>query len=557
MVIVAYGYNVWDKAAGLGIIPPVKDSAVITRLKLKDEDRREPVLRSLGCHLVGHCLPKPNHSDPRNLAAGACKRFLHDPPKPKRGLIRGFRRFVAKWCKLNLSPLSTDTDLSVHTWLQGTGYSKERQDELLRIYEECHNILSSEHYKVKMFQKEETYTDFKYPRPINSRSDEFKTLVGPVFKAIESDLFKRPEFIKKIPIPERPQYIMDLLQREGSQYIATDYSSFESLFTCDLLHNCEMILYSHMVSGNPSLSWFMPILRQTITGVNRCGSKFLGVKVRASRMSGEMCTSLGNGFSNLMLMLYVCKLKGSLAAGVVEGDDGLFRIEGPLPSVQDFVDLGLEIKLETHKEVNKASFCGQVFDSEDLKIVTDPIEKVAAFGWTGVKYIKSNSKVLKALLRAKAFSTVYQYPGCPILSSMGKCYLRLTSGIDVRKFVDDPGWGSVYERDKLRSALVPIKDLDTSIPMQTRLLVLQKYGVSIRVQEKYEAYFDSLQEIEPIPNFFDNVPAPFANFWSTYVKVVDLSDNLLSLPPDFFPVKKIQMPISFPWKGGRSSQLPH
>ena len=47
-------------------------------------------------------------------------------------------------------------------------------------------------------------------------------------------------------------------------------------------------------------------MREVIQGENRVFSKWFSGSVFARRMSGEMNTSLGNGFANLMMMTEVC-----------------------------------------------------------------------------------------------------------------------------------------------------------------------------------------------------------------------------------------------------------
>ena len=148
-----------------------------------------------------------------------------------------------------------------------------------------------------------------------------------------------------------------------------------------------------------------------------------------------MNTSLGNGFSNLMFMAFVCEKLGLNCNGVVEGDDGLFAFNGNTPSASDFTKYGFNIKLDVHSEISTASFCGNVFDPEDRQIMTCPYDVLSTFGWTTNKYAKSSDKTLKALLRSKSLSLAYQYPGCPILSSLAQYGLRVTKGYNVEKVV--------------------------------------------------------------------------------------------------------------------------
>jgi hypothetical protein len=133
-------------------------------------------------------------------------------------------------------------------------------------------------------------------------------------KSIENVLFKYKAFIKHVPIPDRPKYIDDLIGRHGAKYIATDYTSFESSFVSEVMQVCEKQLYTYMApTRRKQVLQFMDI----IGGINICKFKTCKTTIRGKRMSGEMNTSVANGFTNLMLMEYCCSKIGSKCAGVV------------------------------------------------------------------------------------------------------------------------------------------------------------------------------------------------------------------------------------------------
>lgn len=319
-------------------------------------------------------------------------------------------------------------------WLDDTPYTESRKAQLEVANDEClanGGIWSDPKYTaVKSFMKDETYTDYKYPRAINSRHDAFKCACAPFFKAIEKELFKLPFFIKKVPVRDRPAYILERLYAPGAKYIATDYTAFESLFTKELMMDCEFILYEYMTANLAEGRTWFAMIRKVLGGINRLAFKHFILELVATRMSGEMCTSLGNSFCNLMAALFILAECGTRnAVGVVEGDDGLFRVDKRVPTIQDFADLGLNIKIELHDDVATASFCGLIFDRDDLANVTDPREVLASFGWTSAKYLRASDRTHKMLLRAKALSLLYQYPGCPILQPLALWAMRHTDDI--------------------------------------------------------------------------------------------------------------------------------
>ncbi len=408
-----------------------------------------------------------------------------------------FGRFVDQWLLDNLTPLAVDSDCTFETWLDNTNYPKWRKDELIKIYDNLNlgNVFDIDNpvRHVKSFEKDETYPCYKYPRAINSRTDDFKVRVGPIFKLIEKELFKLHWFIKHISSVDRPSVIVEDLFQLGSKIIGTDYTSFEALFTKLLMENCEMKLYKYMSQNLPDTEWY-DIVEEVLLGKNFCKFKYFNVLLKATRMSGEMCTSLGNGFTNLMVFLFVAKECGLKSLkGKVEGDDGLFTFYGDIPPVSYFEKLGLLIKLVEYDSITTASFCGIVSVEDSLINVTDPTVACLDFGWTSGKYANSGRRKLNKLLRAKSLSMAYQYPGCPILDALSKYGIRVTDGVNFQIPIEY----DQYKRNRLLDNMkhpLPSKTVDHN----TRLLVENLYGISVYSQLKIEEYLNSLNCIVPL-----------------------------------------------------------
>jgi hypothetical protein len=517
----AFGYRYGE--VPLPPLLPIKDGTSISKARPVNLRKRPVVQASLNCHAVGVAMPHPDPVDPDTMRAGVQKRFAFAPPEPDRALLRRLRLFVRSWVRKNLVPLSPDADTSFESWIKKTRYPEARKAELREKWKAVTSIRdpSKRYFACKSFMKDETYPDYKHARGINSRSDEFKCYVGPIFKLIEEVVYKLKEFIKHVPVADRPQYIKDMIYRVGSKYVATDYTAFESLFTAELMEACEFELYEYMVQELPEAEEFMSVLRDVLAGENVCEFKHFTVKVPATRMSGEMCTSLGNGFSNLMFMLFLCHELGSTAIGCVEGDDGLFRVEGDIPSTESFARLGLVIKLEEHTDLCAASFCGMIFDPEDLVNVTNPLEVLASLGWTTNKYFRSRRGIKMSLLRCKALSYAHQYPGSPIISVMADYVLRVTHHVkdeNLRVFVSEKWRTNLWEREQLLDVLghnIPRKP----IGVRTRLLVESKFGIPIETQFSIENYLKSLFVLQPlsIPLMDLMAPLSWSDYWTRYV----------------------------------------
>jgi DNA-binding cell septation regulator SpoVG len=468
----AYGYRANEQ--NLPAIGPLKIGAKFSAITTTHRDRA--ILKvSSGCHVLGASLPRPDTSHPATVRAGAAKRFACRPPNAEPELLKEILAFTEEYVNKNFTPLSPDTDTSFETWLSQTNYSEKRKVQLREKWGRVTNPEDPIYGRVKSFGKLEDYLAWKQARAINSRSDEFKCAIGPFFKAIESEVYKNPAFIKHVPVSERPNYIMKRLHMSGGRYVATDYTSFEALFTAEIMNSVEFVLYKYMSQHLADGAFFMRLCNDILAGTNRCGFRYFGGEVPATRMSGEMCTSLGNGFANLIFMEFVMKKSNIKCVGVVEGDDGLFVI---MPDdeidVSLFERLGLIIKLEIHLKISTASFCGIIFDEDDLANVTNPLDVLCSFGWLDPRYAGAKDSKHLALLRCKALSYAYQYPGCPVVQALAKYGLRLTALVKLPKNIlcNMNGWDKEWFETLLREQ----KQLQDKIGMSpiglnTRLLV--------------------------------------------------------------------------------------
>jgi len=368
--------------------------------------------------------------------------------------------------------------------------------------------------------KDEGYTEEKHVRGINSRTDAFKTMVGPIFKAIETVVYQDHHFIKHVPVAERPKYILDLLSKYKRIY-ASDYTAFEALFVKLLMMSCEFVLYEHMTKNLPEGPEFMRRCREVLAGRNVCNFRDFTVWIEAVRMSGEMCTSLGNGFTNLMTHLFACAEAGNDNVDlVVEGDDALVGCNHEIPPTSMFTRLGLIVKLEPVEAIEEASFCGLVFDREDMVNITDPLKVLASFGWTGQMYRNSSRGVLNPLLRCKALSLAHTYPGCPIISELAQYGLRVTRSVPACKLWKR--WAArdlnEWERGKLKAMLEagapPVRD----VPINTRFLMEKKFGVRVEDQLSIEAYLRNQDELRPLMLDIDLFPKSWSRYYDGYVR---------------------------------------
>jgi len=419
--------------------------------------------------------------------------------------------------------------VSFQTWLGKTHYTAKKKEALQRLYARTVFLGSDDFSKYetfcKCFDKNEPYPTWKNPRGIFARKDEFKCRVGPIFKLIEEALFRMKFFIKKVPVNQRAHLIRKLFgllpgytdkcADELLRFMATDFTAFESSFTNEFMEACEFQLYDYMVSELPEGVRFMELLRSALAGENFCVFAGIIIRLLAGRMSGEMNTSLGNGFSNLMMFLFaVEEFDLQYAKCLIEGDDCIASYVGVMIPKAFYAQLGFNIKTEYLVSPNLASFCGQIFDFETLTVIADPIKVILNIAWCHILYARSTTRKLHGLLKNRAQSCIYQYPGCPIIQSLGLYLLRSTCGVNA---VIEVGLDS-YKRhiaECAANSFLPIRDVSIS----SRLLMNEVYGISVPEQLSLEKYFDSLNVVQPLshPVIYAHCKTEWFDFNEQYV----------------------------------------
>lgn len=421
---IGYGYRLSDVN-----LPPAGDHTARVRMLpgFFDMEPRRIMQMAIGPTVAGVAPPMPDASDPPTAMHGCLSRFCQTPPKVKPTVLRALKRFVKAYVRKHFKPIPADADLSQETWLAESPYPEWRKKELREAWEECGHHVEPGDRKLKSFIKVEAYNKYKPARGINSPEDSFKVFSGPAFHRIEEEVYRNPAFIKHIPTHLRPQYIAEMFAESSGPFYETDYTQFEKHFTPEVMNSLEMVLYKHMLKNHKSI---FNVIHRAMVGKNTCCFKRFLIKIRGKRMSGEMCTSLGNGFSNLMLFMYAAHRKGGRAYGIVEGDDAIFVSTVPL-TVKDFEALGFEIKILTFDNILRTTFC-QLTMSEDMIALVDPRKVLLKFGWTHSPMMHGGRRVQMELLRAKALSLAYEYPRCPVVCALAEAALRYTHGYTAR-----------------------------------------------------------------------------------------------------------------------------
>lgn len=436
--------------------------------------RRKMFRRLPTCAVPGLAPICCDTNDPDTIKCGFMKRLFRKVPVPKPGRLEKLKAFTRVFCQEHINVAKY---LTFEEWLGGTSYNDERKAQLNEAYIMLRggapSLRQCQH--IDTFPKSESYVDWKHTRLINSRSDAFKVFSGPLFKAIENEVYNLPEFVKHATPAERMERVR-ALRKAGLRYYQTDFTAFESHFTSEVMEAIECELYRHCLPWCRDLE---PVVIKTLLGMNKMRTRTgIRASVEARRMSGEMCTSLGNGFTNLVLAKFLAGEQGAELEGLVEGDDGLFATEAHL-TADAYAGMGFTIKIEEVADPCAASFCGMVF-AESGEVIRDPVKFLATFGWTS-SFISAGPKIMLELERAKALSSVYETPQCPIVGALARRALGDTRGVKPR-YVDDGYKARPSDEEELP---------DFHPSPDTRELFARMYGISPSTQMAIEAEFEA------------------------------------------------------------------
>jgi hypothetical protein len=273
---------------------------------------------------------------------------------------------------------------------------------------------------------------------------------------------------------------------------------------------------------NTSLELLMETFLNITSGMNYIESNSGVVALlQARRMSGEMDTSLCNGFTNLMMIYFMANelaIDWRTVSCIVEGDDALIQHPTLKPKERYYSQLGFSIKLEKHAHFSHASFCGLIFDPRERINITEPIKVIANFGWVDAKYcgIKPNARL--SLIRAKALSIASQYPGCPIIYPLAKKFINLTRHINVKQkhFCEDK-----WKANEISRAInLKIWEIEVPIGPFSRLLMSEKFNIPVPMQfileEKIKLITDPFAPID-LPLLLDICPNSWCEYDQEYI----------------------------------------
>lgn len=479
-------------------VPRFKIKTKTFKVRLYRQLKRSvPMAKKFRFGLNGAVLPCADIRDTSFI--GSLKRILSMPPTIDSQLFNEFMSFVDSF--ISELPILMEPP-KFEEWILTVNQPESRKEEYRRSYEtyltkkihfdKLAQIYGTDEYvkdtefekflRIASFIKSEWYLEIKPNRGINPRSLEYMPVVGPAYAEISKIIFQMPEFIKYVPIGERAKYIFDRLSNAGSRCVQTDYKSFENSFTRQIQEAVEMKLYKHFLKKFPDV---YNLCHAQCVSNNIC-SDCCSIKMDAARMSGEMCTSLGNGFTNLMLMKFFCyKHCITDAVGVIEGDDGLFTYHGPSLTNDFFNRLGFSIEISEF-DLNEASFCGNIFTEESFSTLADPIEVMATASYS-MQAVGARPSETNKLNYLMGFSLLCQYGNCPIIGSFARMQIRNAIMCDPKVHQRAIAYSKTsrklcwWDREVL-SQCIQAKVFNDKINFSDRLLVEKLFLIPISAQ---------------------------------------------------------------------------
>jgi len=345
---------------------------------------------------------------------------------------------------------------------------------------------------------------FKYSRNIQPRTKKANMILGPIMHAIEKYLFHdssdyakpnplNPEFVKCFSTQDKAKYLAQVFSGDSSVY-GTDASAFECQMRNYVLLNSELpMLRAHLSTSEFEnadyvITWLYHNIFSVASPTGQRGRlSNCDLPILDMRCSGDMMTSLGNGWNNLMFLKFCFSRYSNTHPSnirvVVEGDDGLVASSAELEGIKDtFEKLGLSYKFDRYTNVQEAKFCQLTFNAGG-ELFREALGPILRSGWLPMKYRFANRNTRLALLRLRALSYIHQYPNAPIICVWAKRVLDLTAVAETRLKRLVQSESNMYLREQMDLTLHSNLPLDAGVVHeQMRLPYMHNYGVSIADQ---------------------------------------------------------------------------
>nr|QTJ63687.1 RNA-dependent RNA polymerase [Odonatan tombus-related virus] len=229
---------------------------------------------------------------------------------------------------------------------------------------------------------EKMRTEYRAPRLIQARHPSFNIKYGAYIKPIEKHLKTNPQFSKG-NYRKMAEKIVEM-KNKYSCYTELDHTSFDAHITTEHLRLTHTF-YSACHGPNSELR---QLSKQTIKNVAKTRDK-ITYRVRGTRMSGDVDTSLGNSLINYAIIkqgLEHLKLEGDV---IVNGDDSIIFTHKPIDT-EKFIRImrfyNMESKCKpTVTEIHKVDFCQHrlvIMNNGNFTLMPNTRRVISRFGMT-------------------------------------------------------------------------------------------------------------------------------------------------------------------------------
>lgn len=377
-------------------------------------------------------------------------------------------------------------------WLNNSNYNGKRRESLRRKAAEYfeHKISKHRMLKLESFIKSEFYDQLKECRIINSRSDWFKAVVGPYIHLVEEFVYDH-HFIKH-KRPHEVAAIMHDIAMGFDNFYETDFSSFEGSFSPQIMKCVELRLFKHVLANYPeAVSIIESAYSRNFLWFKGDKSHKIGCSFDGSRMSGEMWTSLANGFTNKMLIGFMLQENNTYGNYLVEGDDGYIASK----RILDFScinKLGFSLTIQHEDDPTSVKFCSlSVCDGvivPDIRRVLSHYGKIndASIAHAFTQTSKRSKKRIYELMKSKAQSLLATSAGVPVLQEVALQQLRCYSNVHI-----NPKYFDWWEKNffDLTSKIDPVP-----ISQTMRDFVSRNFNISVEDQLILEAQIRAVRQ---------------------------------------------------------------
>lgn len=461
-----------------------------------------PVAYLQDSHLAGSLRPIPRLDDVVGKLVSSFHRVNPVPPSVKSGNLKRMSDMALRFCQLFLQPVDSLMDKDDYYDHLVTTKGKRWADEQLCMHRERLSDFGEGWNQTRVagtFTKWESYEEYKHLRHIQSMSPKFSKrfdtfFLGRLVKTIERAVYKGPCNVKGLNKEEK----FKLLSSLGELLAISDYSSYESSHTPEVVEAVFRPIYSHVLQFLPGCELFVDFLMLVLKGDKQMElkTKELFAVISSVEFSGDFTTALNNLMLNVIVMLCIyddhgVDIEQAVHMFVCEGDDNVMNWPGFELTPTDYANYGLNAKYVVGGlQLFESDFCQLIYTQGGV-VLADPVKKMTSSCVLHPKYGKSSPAMRKSLMRAQGMSMLYNHCGCPILHHWALALLRLTKGVNIR----NSAWFSLSYKDDATT----IKEMDwreksqKPITDNARFLFELRFGVPVAVQRRCESLIDAWQ----------------------------------------------------------------